>query len=123
MLTSLFNFIIKIFFWICGLLGSIIIYPIQLLIVTIFPSIGELISTTLTFFNNQFFPFLSFAKEMFLDLTCLPRPIFSILLTFLLTKWAIAPAIRSLIFVINMYRLMRGGMTISLSHGSKYVKY
>lgn len=123
MLEAIFNFFIKIFFWLCGIIGTLILYPIQALVVTIFPSIGDLISTTLNFFNNHFFPVLSFAKEFFLDVTCLPRPIFALFITFLLTKWLLAPAIRSIIFLINMWNLLHGGLTINVQHGTKYVKY
>lgn len=123
MLTAFFNFIIKIFFWLCGLIGSLVLYPIQLIVVALIPGMGELIVTSLTFFNNQLFPVLSFCKELFLDISCMPRPVFALLTTFLLSKWLIAPAIRSIIFVINMYQLLRGGMTINLSHGAKNVRF
>lgn len=123
MLTAIFNFIIQVFFWLCGVIGSIIIFPIQLIIVGIIPGMGDAIATTLNFFNNQVFPMLSFVKEFVLDLSCMPRPVFALLTTFLLTKWAIAPAIRSIIFIINTYRLFRGGVTINLSHGEKNVRF
>jgi len=84
---------------------------------------GEAIAVTLNFFSNQVFPILSFVKELVLDLSCMPRPVFALLTTFLLTKWAIAPAVRSIIFIINAYRLFRGGMTINLSHSEKNVRY
>lgn len=123
MLTAIFNFIIKIFFWLCGLVGSIVIYPIQLIIVTLFPTIGDFIVVTLNFFNTQLFPFVSFAKELFLDVSNLPRPLFSILVTFILARWAIAPAVKSIILIINTYRLLKGGMTINLQHGEKNVRF
>lgn len=123
MLTAIFNFIISVFFWLCSIVGSIVVFPIQLIIVGLIPGMRSFIVTTLNFFNQQLFPVLSFCKELFLDLSSMPRPVFALLTTFLLTKWAIAPAVRSIIFVINTYRLLRGGMTISLSHGSKDVRY
>lgn len=123
MLTAIFNFIIQVFFWLCGVIGSIIIFPIQLIIVGIIPGMGDAIASTLNFFTNQVFPMLSFVKEFVLDLSCMPRPIFALLTTFLLTKWAIAPAVRSIIFIINTYRLFRGGVTINLSHGEKNVRF
>ena len=39
MLDALFNFILKLFFWLIGVIGSIIIYPIQAIIVTLVPQI------------------------------------------------------------------------------------
>lgn len=57
------------------------------------------------------FPMISFVKEFFLDLTCLPRPLFSILITFMLARWAIAPAVRSVKLIINIWKLKSGGAT------------
>lgn len=37
MLEAIFNFIINLFFWLIGLIGSIVIYPVQALLVTIIP--------------------------------------------------------------------------------------
>lgn len=37
MLESLFDFIIDIFFWLIGIIGSIVIYPVQVLLVSIIP--------------------------------------------------------------------------------------
>lgn len=45
MLKALFNFILKIFFWLIGIIGSIVIYPIQLLLVAIIPNLRRI-------FNN-----------------------------------------------------------------------
>lgn len=122
MLEALFNFIIKLFFWIMGIIGSIIIYPIQALIVTIIPQMGEYVAIALNFFSTQVFPMMSFAKELFLDYSCMPRPVFALLVTFLITKWAIAPAIRSILFIINVFRLYKGGITINLNQGTATYK-
>lgn len=111
MLEALFNFIIEIFFWLVGVVGSLIIYPVQALIVTIFPGLGDFIGTTLGFFNTYLFPMLSFVKELFLDLSCLPRPLFSIFITFILARWALAPAIRSIKLILNIWKLKSGGDT------------
>lgn len=111
MIEALFQFIINIFFWLIGLIGSLLIYPIQILIVSIFPGLGEYVSILLTFLNEQFFPMLSFAKELILDLTCLPRPLFFILITFIITKWSIAPAIRTTKLIINIWKIKSGGKT------------
>lgn len=109
MFEGLFNMILNLFFWLIGLIGSIIIYPIQLLLVSIFPTLGDYISTINTFLTNQFFPMLSFAKELILDLTCLPRPIFSLVITFIIGSWVISPAIRSIKLILNIWKIKSGG--------------
>ena len=111
MIEALFNSLMGLIFWLIGVIGSVIIYPIQLILVTIFPAIGDFISATLSFFINQLFPYLSFAKELLLDLTCLPRPLFSILLTFIFARWTIAPAIRGIKLIINIWKIKSGGDT------------
>lgn len=111
MLEAVFNFIINLFFWLIGLVGSLIIYPIQAILVTIIPGLGEFIGTTLGFFTNLVFPMISFVKEIFLDLTCLPRGLFSILITFIFARWGIAPAVRSIKLLINIWKLKSGGAT------------
>lgn len=111
MLEAVFNFILKIFFWLVGLIGSIIIYPIQLILVAIFPGLGNFIGTVLGFFTQYIFPMISFVKEMFLDLSCLPRPLWSIFVGFVIARWGIAPAIRSCKLLINIWKLKSGGST------------
>lgn len=109
MIEALFSSLMGFFFWLIGLIGSIVIYPIQLILVSVFPALGDYISGILTFLNNQFFPYLSFAKELLLDLTCLPRPLFSILVTFIIARWTIAPAIRSIKLILNIWKIKGGG--------------
>lgn len=109
MIEALFSSLMGFFFWLISLIGSIVIYPIQLILVSVFPALGDYISGILTFLNNQFFPYLSFAKELFLDLTCLPRPLFSILVTFIIARWTIAPAIRSIKLILNIWKIKGGG--------------
>ena len=50
MLNALFTFIIDIFFWIVKIVGSIIIYPVQAIIVSIFPDLRARFSTIISIF-------------------------------------------------------------------------
>lgn len=111
MLEALFDFIINLFFWLVGIIGSIVIYPVQAILVTIIPGIGDFTGTVLGFFNTYLWPMVSFVKELFLDLSCCPRGLFSIFITFILARWAIAPAIRSIKLIINIWKLKSGGVT------------
>lgn len=116
MLEALFDFLINFFFWIVGIVGSIVIYPIQALLVTLIPGLGDFIGIFLGFFNTYIFPTVSFIKELVLDVSCLPRGLWSIFVAFFLARWAIAPAIRSIKLVINSWRIAHGGVTSSGSH-------
>lgn len=111
MIEAIFNFLINLFFWLIGLIGSIIIYPIQALLVTIIPGLGEFIGTTLGFFNTYVWNYLSFMKELVLDVSCLPRGLWSIFVAFVIARWGIAPAVRSIKLIINIWKLKSGGST------------
>lgn len=111
MLEAIFNFVLNVFFWLVGLIGSIVIYPIQAIIVTLVPSIGNFLSTFLNFMRESLFPMISFAKELFLEITCCPSALFTILITTLFARWAIAPAIRSILLIVNIWKIKSGGKT------------
>lgn len=111
MLEAIFNFVINLFFWLVGIIGSIVIYPIQVLLVAIIPGLGDFISITLGFFNNYVWNYLSFMKELVLDVSCLPRSLWSIFVIFLFARWAIAPAIRAIKLIINIWKIKSGGAT------------
>lgn len=111
MLESIFNFILEAFFWLIGVIGSIVIYPIQAIIVTLVPAIGDYLSIFLNFFNTQVFPMLSFSKEVFIQISCCPRPLFTILITTIFARWAIAPAIRGILLIMNIWKIKSGGNT------------
>lgn len=111
MLEAIFNFIIQLFFWLIGIIGSIVIFPIQAILVTIIPGLGDFIGITLGFFNNYVWNYLSFMKELVLDVSCLPRPLWSLFIGFVIARWAIAPAVRSIKLIINIWKLKSGGAT------------
>lgn len=111
MLESIFGFILNLFFWLIAVIGSIVIYPIQLILVTLVPSIGDYLEIFLNFFNSSVFPMVSFAKELFLDISCIPRPLFTIFITTVFARWLIAPAIRGILLIINIWKIKSGGKT------------
>lgn len=108
MLEAIFSGLINMFFWIIGIIGSIVIYPIQAIIVTIFPSLGEFITITLNFFNQQIFPLVSFVKDAFLYITGLPNELWLIFVGFVISRYAIAPGIRAIKFLINIWKVYKG---------------
>lgn len=111
MFESLFNFLINMFFYVVRLIGGIFLYPIQLLIVSVFPTLGDFIAQTLGFFVEYIFPMVGFCKELFLEVTQCPRALFSIFVNFIFIRWAIAPAIRGIKLALNAWKLAHGGMT------------
>lgn len=108
---ALFNLIFKIFFFIVGLIGSIIIYPIQVLLVSIIPGLGNFITTVANFLYIYILPIVSFIKEAFIEITHVPRELLSIFFGFIIARWLIAPTIRALKLVLSIWKLKSGGST------------
>ena len=111
MIEALFQLIFNIFFWLVSLIGSLIIYPVQAILVTIFPALGSALTYITTLFIEHIFPMLSFVKEFIIEITCIPRSIFYAFLTFIFARWAIAPAIRGIKLLINIWKIKSGGAT------------
>lgn len=111
MFEGLLNFLIDAFFWIVGLIGSIIIYPIQLIIVTIFPEIGAFLNSVLNFMGQQIAPLISFFKDVVIGITCLPNEVYLIFISFIFARYAVAPAIRTIKLIVNMWKFKSGGNT------------
>lgn len=54
---------------------------------------------------------VSFCKEIFLQITCMPKPLFTLLITTLFARWLLAPAIRTIMLVVNIWKIKSGGKT------------
>lgn len=111
MAQTLLNFVLDLFFWLVGLIGSIVIYPIQLLLVTLFPDIGNFLNDTLSFFSNYVGNMVSFVKELILEISCLPRELYLLLIIFIFARFAVTPAIRSIKLIVNIWKFKSGGDT------------
>lgn len=107
-LNGILSFIIKFFFWIIGLIASLVIYPIQAVLVTAFPSLGQYLVDILNFFHSSIFPMISFCRECFLSVTCLPRPLFTATIGIFVFRYTIIPVIRSIVAFVNVYYVARG---------------
>lgn len=112
-LNSLLSFIIKLVFWFMGILASILIYPIQALLVTAFPTIGEALSNVLTWSHNSLFPMISFVKEVVIGILCIPRPLFTALIGILAFRVGIVPTIRFIKSAINLWNIAKGNIKIN----------
>lgn len=77
----------------------------------LFHGLDEFIAITLGFFDTYVWNYLSFIKELVLDVSCLPRALWSLFIGFVIARWAIAPAVRSIKLIINIWKLKSGGAT------------
>lgn len=111
MLEGLLNFILDLFFWLIGIIGSVIIYPVQVAIVAIFPDLGTFLNDILNFLGTYIAPMISFIKELILEVSCLPSSLYTLLISFAFTRYLIAPGIRAIKLIVNMWKLKSGGLT------------
>lgn len=108
MLRSLFNGLIALLFRLAGILGSVLIYPLQLLLVTIFPNFGDFSAEVLNFLIYKVFVVVSWLKGLFLNLTGFPSTLFQLLVFEISLYLSLAVSIRSLFLVYRIYLLLRG---------------
>ena len=109
MIEALFNGFIKIFFWLIKTIGSIVLYPIQALLVTVFPSLGNVIGTLTAFLDTYIFPTLSFFRTWIQQIACLDNTVWLIFVSFLILRWTIAPSIRAIKLILNLFKITKGG--------------
>lgn len=108
MVQALLNGIIFLFIRIIGVLGSIIIYPLQLIVVQLFPSLGEFSAEALNWIIQNIFPVICFLKHFFLGLTGFPEELWSLLVAELFLWFSLAISVRSLMLVYRLYLFFKG---------------
>lgn len=108
MVKALFNGLISLLLGLAGILGSIIIYPLQLLLVSIFPNFGDFTATVINFFTTKVFVVVAWIKGLFLNLTGFPVTLFQILVFEVTLYLSLAVSIRSLFLIYRLYLLIRG---------------
>lgn len=111
-LGSVFSFIIKLVFWLLGIIASIVIYPLQALIVTAFPSLGWALTEILNYCVNDLFPMISFIKDVFLGITCCPPALWNALIGLLAFRVAAVPAVRFILTAINIWKIKSGNINL-----------
>lgn len=109
-LSSILGFIIQLFFWLLGLIASLILYPIQALLVTAFPELGEFLATALLYLTDSVFPMIGFIKDVVLGTTCLPVTLWNLLIGIFVFRVGVVPAIRFIKLVINLWKIKSGNI-------------
>lgn len=108
MVEALFNGLIKFFLFLINIVGSIFIYPIQAILVTLVPSVGDFLDTVLSFFNDSVFPFLCWLKQVLITITCCPPALFSLIISTFFLFLTISLLFRSFSLIYRIYFLVRG---------------
>lgn len=108
MVQALLNGIINFFFFLIRIIGSILFLPISALIGTLFPSASSYMSTLYTFMDTYVWSMIKFIIQSFIQLSHMPVGIFYLLVDISLLRWAIIPALRSILLIYNVYRTVKG---------------
>lgn len=108
MVQAFFNGLLKFFLFIANLIGTIFIYPLQALVVTLVPSVADYLSDISDFFTNSVFPTICFLKRLFLNVTCCPPVLFSLLVSTFFGFLTIALVFRVFVLLYRIYFLVRG---------------
>lgn len=111
MLQAIFNFLIDFFFFLIKLIVGIPLGLIQVILVTLIPAVRDFISIVNGFFNTYVWNYLSFLKELVLDVSCLPRGLWSSFVGFMVARWVAAPGIRAIKLIVNSWKITHGGDT------------
>lgn len=108
LLYAIVNIVLKLLGWIAG----IILYPIQVIVVSLFPGLGQALAGVLTYCNNDLFPTIAFIREVFLGVTQLPSSLYLLFIGIFISKFALIPSIVAIKQIVNVWRLKSGNINI-----------
>lgn len=109
MLNTILQTIINVIFFLLRWVFNLILLPLKP-IMNIFPFFGqEFIDTTMQFMEDYIFKPITFAKQVFINLTGFPQILLTISANFALTLVSFYATLRILKFVKNIYSLIRSG--------------
>lgn len=104
MLNNILSFIVKGFFWLLNIISQVIIAPLMFLIRFLFPDLANYLVATENFFYDYVLNGVAFVKEVILNVTGFPRPLFNLLITIWLGYIAYNIAKRPIKFILNRLR-------------------
>lgn len=113
MINKILKLILKFIFWLAGAISSVVLYPIYQLLSSLLENFPDYISSFTYFLNTQLLPIIPFVREVFLNVTNLPRPFFYALVTLFLGRLALHYVILAFKFLIKIYYIIRGSVSSS----------
>lgn len=113
MLNNILVFILNFVKDLFNLFASVIFAPIMNATTLIFPDFNDFFVTLNLWINEYMFKGLSFAREVFFNITGYPRSLFNLLLLLLTLRLTFMLSFFGVRFFFNMYRLIRSGTTAS----------
>lgn len=108
MITTLINNLIEIGMIIIGHIVNLILLPIQVLIMNIFPDISNWIDSSVIWLRDNLFHGIAFFREAFLNITGIERAFWSMLIGLLFARITYKYATQSIRFIKNIYSMYKG---------------
>lgn len=108
MINKILKLILKFIFWLAGLISSVLFYPIYELLTSLLHDFPDYIDSFNLFLNTQILTIIPFIREVFLNVTNLPRPLFYGLVTLFLGRLATHYLLIAFKFIIKIYYIIRG---------------
>lgn len=93
--------------WIITTLSSIFITPVVSLLTAAIPDLQIALSAISNFIVNYALPYINFAKEVFLNISCLPRSLFTLLVSYLLFKISLHAGIQIYKLIVKIWNLVK----------------
>lgn len=108
MLNKILQLILKFVFWLAGIISSVILFPIYSLLSSLMEDFPDYTSNFYFFLDNRILPIIPFCREVFYNITGLPRDLFNALVTLFLARLGLHFIILAFKFLIKIYYLIRG---------------
>ena len=111
MINALVGVILKFFVWVANLIIGLISLPIAGLLNFLIPDVTSYSSQAINFLSTYIFDGLRFAKEIILNVTHFPRPLFGIAVGYITGLYGYFLATSAFRAVINVWKFLKGGKT------------
>ena len=108
-LDNIFSFILNLFRFICNFFIDNFIEPIFNKLLEIFPDFSSFMGSVSTYLVDYFFKGITFAKNVFLNVTGYPGPLLRLLVIFFSYKFLVMITFFAVKFALNAWSLVRAG--------------
>lgn len=108
MINTILRTAFKLIFFIIRWIFNLLLLPLKP-IISIFPTYSEFLEDAINFFDDYIITAISFAREVFLNLTGFPQEIITISVNASLAFLTYIVTLRLITFIKNVYRMFKGG--------------
>lgn len=108
MINAFINTLFKIIFFVLRWAFNIVLLPLKP-ILSLFPLFEDFLEVAIDFYDNYCIKAISFAREVFLNLTGFPQEMITISVSFALLIVGFIGTLKLIAFIKNTWRTFKGG--------------